>query len=150
MPLISDKDRKTLQTIFTQRLKDEVDITYFTQHDSKLSVPSQECEYCKETRELFEEISELEPRFHLDVKDFVGDEQLAEQLGVERIPAAVLRGHSKGKVRFFGIPAGYEFSTLIEDLVDVSTGQTDLRDDTRKALQAIDQDIHIQVFVTPT
>ncbi|HEV2582228.1 MAG TPA: hypothetical protein VGT44_15335 [Ktedonobacteraceae bacterium] len=53
-------------------------------------------------------------------------------------------------MRFFGIPAGYEFSWLVEDLLDLSTGTTKLSEKTRTALQEIDQDLHIQVFVTPT
>jgi len=53
-------------------------------------------------------------------------------------------------VRYFGIPAGYELSTLVEDLIDVSKGTTNLSDRTREALATVDQDLHIQVFVTPT
>lgn len=53
-------------------------------------------------------------------------------------------------VRFVGQPSGYEFSTLIADIVDVSKGQTDLSDATREAVRAIDAPVLIQVFVTPT
>jgi len=53
-------------------------------------------------------------------------------------------------VRYFGIPAGYEFSTLVEDLIDVSKGTTRLSEKTREILATVDQDLHIQVFVTPT
>ena len=53
-------------------------------------------------------------------------------------------------MRYFGIPAGYEFSTLVEDLIDVSKGQTNLSEKTREVLSQVDQDVHIQVFVTPT
>ena len=53
-------------------------------------------------------------------------------------------------VRFLGLPGGYEFSTLLADLVDVSKGQTGLSAETRAVVQAVDQPVHIQVFVTPT
>ena len=53
-------------------------------------------------------------------------------------------------MRYFGIPAGYEFSTLVEDLIDVYKCTTNLSDKTREALATVDQDLHIQVFVTPT
>lgn len=53
-------------------------------------------------------------------------------------------------VRFLGLPSGYEFSTLLADVVDVSKGRTDLSEATRAAVRAIDQPVHIQVFVTPT
>ena len=150
MPLISLQDRQTLETLFAQELQDDVTITYFTQRESVLTIPGQECAYCKDTRELLEEVTAISEKLHLQVKDFVGDEQEAQRLGITRIPAFFLQGHARGAVRFFGIPAGYEFSTLIEDLVDVSKGTPALSEKTREALSKVDQDLHIQVFTTPT
>jgi glutaredoxin-like protein len=150
MAIISPEDRQTLQTLFAQELQDEVNITYFTQRESVLLVPGQECFSCKETRELLEELTETSDKLHLTVKDFVRDEQEAQRLGITRIPAFILQGHAKGAVRYFGIPAGYEFSTLVEDLIDVSKGTTRLSEKTREVLATVDQNLHIQVFVTPT
>ena len=150
MALISPEDRQTLQTLFAQELQDEVNITYFTQRESVLIVAGQECSSCKETRELLEEVTDISDKLHLIVKDFVRDEQEAQSLGITHIPAFILQGHSKGAVRYFGIPAGYEFSTLIEDLIDISKGTTNLSEQTRAALAEVEQEIHIQVFVTPT
>jgi alkyl hydroperoxide reductase subunit AhpF len=149
MPLISDQDQQTLQKLF-EGLESDVTITNFTQHDSLLIIPGQECDYCKETRELLEEVTALSDKLHLETKDFVRDKQEADSLGVTRIPAFVLQGRARGKVRFFGIPTGYEFSTLVEDLLDVSKGTTNLSEKTRTALKEVDQDLHVQVFVTPT
>jgi alkyl hydroperoxide reductase subunit AhpF len=53
-------------------------------------------------------------------------------------------------VRFLGEPAGYEFSTLVADIVDVSKGRTGLAPATLDAVRAVDRPVHIQVFVTPT
>ena len=150
MPLISPKDQQALRDLFAKRLQHDVTMTYFTQHDSVLSVPGNECAYCRETRELMEDLQELSDKLHLEVKDFVHDEAEAQQLGVTRIPAVVLSGQNKGKVRFFGVPAGYEFSTLVEDLMTVSSGEPELLDSTKQALEGLTQDLHIQVFVTPT
>ncbi len=150
MALISPEDRQTLQTLFAKELQDDVNITYFTQRESVLIVPGQECAYCKDTRELLEELAGISEKLHVTVKDFVRDEQEAQNLGITRIPAFIVQGHTKGAVRYFGVPAGYEFSTLIEDLIDVSKGSTNLSEKTRQALATIDQDVHIQVFVTPT
>jgi alkyl hydroperoxide reductase subunit AhpF len=58
-------------------------------------------------------------------------------------------GHGDN-VRFLGLPGGYEFSTLLADLIDVSKGQSGLSEAGRAAVEAIDQPVHIQVFVTPT
>src|SRR5207253_3958920 len=100
MALITPEDRQTLQTLFAQELQDEVNITYFTQRESVLIVPGQECSYCKETRELLEELTDVSDKLHLTVKDFVRDEQEALSLGITRIPAFILQGHTKGSVRY--------------------------------------------------
>jgi alkyl hydroperoxide reductase subunit AhpF len=150
MALISPEDQETLKALFDRELDQEVTITYFTQRESVLIVPGQESDPCKETRELLEQVAALSDKLHLTVRDFVRDEQAAQDLGISRIPAFVLEGQSKGRVRYFGMPAGYEFSSLIEDLIDVSKGQTNLSEKTREILSQVDQDVHIQVFVTPT
>ncbi len=150
MPMIGEKDADFIRDHFSKHMTGEVKITLFSQKESPLYVPSQECEYCAETRELLQEVAALNDKIKLDVKDFVADQAEAASLGVDRIPAFVVEGAAKGKVRFFGIPSGYEFSTLIEDIVDVSTGETDLQPKTKQALAALTEDVRIQVFVTPT
>jgi hypothetical protein len=85
MAIISPEDR---QTLFTQELQDDVNITYFTQRESVLLVAGQECSSCKETHELLEEVTGTSDKLHLTVKDFVRDEQ--EGLGITRIPAFYL------------------------------------------------------------
>lgn len=150
MPLIPEKDRQKLRDMFDQNLTGDVTITYFTQHESVLIVPGMECATCKETRELLEEVTDLSDHIHLVVKDFIKDQEEAAARGIEYIPAFVLEGKNTGRMRYIGIPAGYEFATLIEDLIDASTGEVDVSEKTVEALGHVDQDMHIQVFVTPT
>jgi alkyl hydroperoxide reductase subunit AhpF len=114
-----------------------------------------ECANCGDTRNLAQEVSELSDRIALEVRDFVADEELAKHHGVDKIPAIVLLGAGAGAprdhgIRFFGMPAGYEFSTLIEDLRMVSSGDPKLSPATMKFLAGLKEPVHIQVFVTPT
>lgn len=150
MSMISETDRQVLRDLFAERMTEDVTMTYFGQRESVLIVPSHECAYCQETRELLSELEGLSDKLRLEVKDFVRDEAEASKLGVTHIPAVVLNGRNKGRVRYFGIPAGYEFSSLVEDLIDVSTGEPDLLASTREVLAGVTRDVHIQVFVTPT
>ena len=150
MPLIGEKDADFIRDHFSKHMTGEVKITLFSQRESPLYVPSQECMYCSETRELLQEVAELNDNIKLHIKDFVTDQAEAASLGIDHIPAFLVEGAAKGKVRFFGIPSGYEFATLIEDIVDVSRGETDLQPKTKEALAALTDDIRIQVFTTPT
>ena len=82
--------------------------------------------------------------------DFYSQSQTARESGVERIPAIVVtRGENTG-VKYYGMPSGYEFVTIIESAIELSKPRTSLSADTRKKLKLVDEDVHIQVFVTPT
>ncbi len=59
-------------------------------------------------------------------------------------------GNAKGKVRFYVIPSGYEFAALVESIVAVSKGSTDLKDVTKSELAKAGKDLHVQVLTTPT
>jgi glutaredoxin-like protein len=104
---------------------------------------------------LVEEIAAISDQVESEVYDFVADESRAQALGVDKIPAiAVLRNEAGGVrdygVRFYGIPAGYEFVSLLHAIKVVAAGKADLKAETLEALSRINEPVHIQVFVTPT
>jgi glutaredoxin-like protein len=109
-----------------------------------------ECEYCAETRQLVEEIAALSDRIEAEVHDFVEDGKKAEALGVDKIPAIAIVGEEDYGVRFYGIPAGYEFASLLHAVKLVAAGEPELSDETLKALADVSEPVHVQVFVTPT
>jgi len=142
MSLLNEDLKAKVSRIFAQNLEGEVKIRYFTQDF--------ECEFCRETRMLLEELTALSQKIKLEVYDFVADAEKAKEFGVDKIPATILSGKDEYKVRFFGIPSGYEFTTLIEDIVDVSKGRSRLPPQLVNKVKSITKPIHIQVFVTPT
>lgn len=150
MPIIPEEDQQYLRDLFDDKLENSVRLRFYTQRTSVLSVPGRECATCQDTHELLEELVALSDKLELDVRDYLVEQQQARGEGINEIPALVLEGQNKGKVRFIGVPAGYEFATLIEDLVDVSRGTTGLEMHSRQALAQLKDPVHIQVFVTPT
>lgn len=109
-----------------------------------------ECQYCSETRQLIQEVAELSEQITAEIYDFVADEDRAEELGVDKIPAVVVNGKDEYGVRFYGIPSGYEFTSLLEAIRTAAAGEPDLTENTVDALSALSEPVHIQVFVTPT
>lgn len=142
MPLLSDKDRQFLEDHFKNNLKSPVTLTFFTQTIA--------CQYCRETEQILQEVASLSDKLTLETFNFITDKEVAEQYGVDKIPATVVRSDKDYGIRFYGIPSGYEFTSLIEAIVDVSRGKTALSDKTLQALKSIREPVHIQVFVTPT
>ena len=74
-----------------------------------------------------------------------------EALGIARIPAVAVLGETVDHgIRFYGLPSGYEFGTLVDAMLLVSSGQSGLGEKTRSALRDLARPLHIQVFSTPT
>lgn len=151
MALISDADRETIKHVFDESLTGDVEIVMFTERESPIIIPGKEpCEMCAPTRELLEEVASISDKLKLTVHEISSAREQAFALGIDRVPAFVFEGAARGRVRFFGIPSGYEFSALIADLVDASTGTTDLSEETREFLSTLTEDVTIKVFTTPS
>jgi glutaredoxin-like protein len=133
---------KQLKTDLSQKLVNPVTLAMFSQEF--------ECDYCKETRELAQDLASLSDKIKVEVYDLLKDKEKASELDVDKVPAIVIVGAKGEKLRFYGVPAGYEFSTLLKDIVQVSRGETELSQETRKVLTSVKRPTHIQVFVTPT
>jgi glutaredoxin-like protein len=141
MALLAEKDRETLTKRFGQLTK-PVRLVMFTQEF--------ECPSCRNTRELLEETASLSGKIDLAVYDLVKDQQKAETYSVQLVPAVIVEGEKDHGIRFFGAPAGYEFSSLVEDILAVGTGTIPLSQASREKLASLTQPLHIQVFVTPS
>jgi glutaredoxin-like protein len=148
--LISEQDKTQLRRTFRKDLKRQVQLRLFTQRQSLLTIPGRECPYCHQTEQLMEELAGLTPKVELETVDFYGQPDVAKEQGVTRIPAIVLSADGSARVKFYGAPMGYEMATIVEDIKTISRGVSPLSMDTRKKLRQLNQDVHIQVFVTPT
>ena len=146
MSLLNDEIKSQLQNEFAG-LTGPVKLVLFTQE--------MECQYCTETRSLAEEVAGLSDKIDVEVYDFVKDSEIVETYGIDKIPATVImKGGDDPKdygIRYFGIPSGYEFSSLIEDIIMVSSGDSGLiRRNQREFCEIWTVRVHLQVFVTPT
>ena len=109
-----------------------------------------ECQFCSETRQLVEEVSELSDQLTAEIYDFVADKEKADELGIDKIPAIAIVGAEDYGVRFYGIPSGYEFPSLLHSIRAVSAGKTELSAEGQQALAGLTEPVHMQVFITPT
>jgi alkyl hydroperoxide reductase subunit AhpF len=97
-----------------------------------------------------EEIAALSGKLSFEVYDFVTDKDQARKYHVDKIPATVIVGDKDYGIRFYGIPSGYEFGTVIEAIVMVSKRESGLAAATKKKLATLTKPLHLEVFVTPT
>jgi len=143
MPFIVGEDAKAVREILS-KLPRKVKIVYFTQE--------LECQYCRETHQLLGEIRDLsEGNVELEVYNFVNDKDQVEKYHIDKIPATVIMaGDQDLGIRYYGIPSGYEFSSLLEDIQQVAKGDPGVSEETRSQIAKINKPVRLQVFVTPT
>ncbi len=141
MQILDDKVMKDVIKALSN-MKNEANLVLFTKED--------DCHLCKETHQLMTELTTANPLVKLQTYDFDKDKAEVEKYNIDKVPALVVMDEKDRGIRLFGIPSGYEFSSLLSAILMVSTGITKLKDDTKKYLDSLEKDVHLQVFVTPT
>jgi alkyl hydroperoxide reductase subunit F len=74
-----------------------------------------------------------------------------EAEGFPRFPAVSIRpeGSDVG-LRYDGLPWGYELGSIVGAIVEAGRAEPSLTADSRRALEELDRDLALDVFVTPT
>ena len=96
MGLIKESQQEQLKERF-EELDGNVKLIVFTQE--------MECQYCRETSQLMEDIAALSDKIDMEVYDFVSDSDKVEKYNIDKIPATVVEGEKDYGIRFYGIPA---------------------------------------------
>lgn len=138
MALLQEQDRQYLKEEFG-KFSNDVKINLFTSKSG--------CTYCNDTNAILQEVSELSDKIKLNVYDVDENKEEASKFNVERTPAVILEAE-KNFVIFYGIPAGYEFSSLIEDIIDIGSGNTNFGDELVNFAKSLDKNVNLKVFVT--
>ena len=144
MSLLSDQDRQALVQMF-EALDRPVKLMLAVADD---------CPTCADTSAIIEEVASLSGQIAVEVVDQGDSDERVANLALDRAPGLAVIGGGDDEtdygIRYFGIPSGYEFSSLIQDIMMVGKGDSGLTEATRGALDGLDGPVRIQVFVTPT
>jgi glutaredoxin-like protein len=132
-----------------QELQEPVHVLLFVSKDKN------KCPYCDDTRQLLEEVVALSDKLQLTVFDLDEEPAVAKNYNVDKAPTLVIAAEGEDGpidygVRYAGIPSGHEFSSLIQDLIQVSKRDSGLSQPTRDFLAQLKEPVHLQIFVTPT
>ncbi len=134
--------RSQIKDIFEKEFKEPVTVKLFSQAIG--------CESCQTVEELLKELVDVvgEDRIKYEIHTPVLEKEIAEKYGIDRIPTIVIEGDKDYGIRYIGLPAGLEFSTLIQGILQVSKRKPNLSDKTVELLKEIDLPIELMVFVT--
>jgi alkyl hydroperoxide reductase subunit AhpF len=107
-------------------------------------------EHNTQTVALIREVAALSDQLSVVVLNPHIETEQAKAYGIDVAPAVIVEGARDYGIRFLGLPAGYEFSNLIDSIVAASTGEAALSAETKTALAGLTEDVTIKVFATPT
>ncbi len=141
MGLIHDADAAEIR----QRLAamvEPVKLVHFTQ---ELNL-----EYGREAQQLLQDLVGLSDKLSLEIYNFLLDRDKVSEYAIDKVPATVVRDGKDPGIRFYGLPAGYEFSTLLDAILSVSKCDSGLTAESKAKLAQVTQPVHLEVFVTPT
>jgi glutaredoxin-like protein len=156
--LLSEKDRNEISFILNKGLaKSTSTIELLTFRPPA----TEQCEYCDTIEQLYSEVAALSAgRIVTRSMSFEESKDLAQKYQVKRAPATVLTVQDAGKsfgdskepaLKFYGLASGYEFSALLEDIIDVASHEpSNLSVNSVEKMKGLKSKVHIQVFVTPT
>ncbi len=139
--LLNLEVRTQLKDIFSKELREPVNLKLFSQAIG--------CETCQIAEELLKELADVEPdKIKLNVYSPLVDKEISQQYSVDRVPTIVIEGDIDYGIRYIGLPAGLEFTTLVQGIVQVSKREPKLSERTIEMLKSIDLPMEIMVFVT--
>jgi alkyl hydroperoxide reductase subunit AhpF len=141
MGFLSGQDEEIVRKEF-ERIGGPVKLTVFA---SELGAESN-----AQTVALVKEVAALSDKLSVSVLNPHIDRDEAAKYAVNVSPAVVVEGAQDYGIRFLGMPAGYEFSNLIDSIIAASNGETGLSAETKAALAELTDDVTIKVFATPT
>jgi alkyl hydroperoxide reductase subunit AhpF len=153
MALLKEQDRAALRETFAE-MTGRVRVAFFAQ--------ALGCETCGIVEQILDEVAPLGDKIELVKYNYAIDREQVAKYGIQRIPAIALTRLESSTdeesspverdygIRFYGVPSGYEFMTLIGGILDVSSGESHLSDESRQLVAQLTEPTHIQVFTTPT
>lgn len=145
MALLSESNIKEIKEIFKD-LEKEVYINLVKDDKNK--------ETSETAEELLNEISLIDNRIKVRKYDRDRDEILRKfDLYLDKYGnryGPIIFFESKPNIIFYGLPAGYEFSVFLQDIVSISKNSMDISLNAAKNISKIKDKIDIYVFVTPT
>jgi len=109
-----------------------------------------ECQFCREARGVIEELAALSDKLSVEVFDMVKDSAKAAEFRVDKVPTICVTGDKDYGIRYYGVPAGFEFTTLLTLVELVGSRDSGLKPESKSRLSSLTSPADIQMFVTLT
>jgi glutaredoxin-like protein len=143
MGIFRESEEQGVRDLFA-KLEREVELVLVLGPEETPLPGARDIDFAGESRKLVEGLAELGELVSARVTE-------KPELGVERYPAiAVLADGDDTGIRYYGLPWGYELSSLVGAVIEAGRPESSLHDSSLALLEGLDRDVAIEVFVTPT
>jgi len=142
MPLLRSEEETKVRDWFAE-LERPVELLIALGPEETPRAGSGDVDFGTEMVRVCEGLAELGERVTCQVEE--------EPEGFPRFPSVSVRpdGRDVG-VRYDGLPWGYELGSLVGAVVEAGRAEPTLRPDSLAALEGLERDLAVDVFVTPT
>ncbi len=139
--LLNKEVRKQIKEVLTAMVK-PIKMVLFTQ----VGV----CNTCKETKQLLEEVSQLNEKIKIEEFDIKKNNEEAKKYNIELTPSFVIldENNEYSGVKFNGIPAGHEINSFLSAILYVSGIDLGLDQSLIEQIRKIDKPVNLKVFIT--
>ena len=142
--------RPGIANYLAQRLAGPVAMEIWTQRESTLVRTDRDpCLFCEPLATAARQLAALHPFISLTPYDIDTHADRAAEAGIERPPVTVLRARTGRELRFTGLWSGLLFPAFLDAFVYIGAGAAPIQPDTRDALQAIEEELRLELLVAP-
>ena len=148
MPVLSLEELSIARQHFDAHLRRDVTVTLYTTSSGGIIIPGRECAACGPVQELLEEVVGLSPKLTLETVDYYTNQVDARASGISRIPGFTVGRSGESRMRYFGMPTQRQLPVFAFALIQAAQRASQLKLETRRRVRRLQEDAHIQVFVT--
>ena len=149
MPVLSIEELSIVRQHLDTYVRRDVTITLYTTSSGGIIIPGRECAACGPVQELLKEVAGMSSKLTLETMDYYINQVDARASGIYRIPGFTVGRSGESRMRYFGMPVQRLMPVLVSALVRASERSSPLKLETRRRIRRLQEDAHIQVFVTP-
>jgi len=140
--MMSEPDRTALERKFGAGMVETVGMLLFAEEGSAIG---------KELVGLVNAFASFNPMIKVEIHDPEGGKnQRMRDLRIENYPCIVLTKGEFSRIRYYGIPGGYEMPAFADAIVELSASKTPLSPKAKASLATVRRRANIKVFVLTT
>lgn len=142
MPIFRPEDEPRVRELLAT-LERPVELVVALGPEEAPVLGAREIDFGAETQRVVESLAALSEQLSYRVEN--------RPSGVDLFPAVLIlpEGEDVG-LRYYGLPYGYELGSLIGAVVEAGRREPSLSEESLRRLAALEQELAIDVFVTPT